>query len=404
MRILILSQFFEPEPVLMNMAFARALQAQGHEVRVLTGFPNYPGGKIYDGYKLKLIQHATIDGIRITRVPLVPDHSRSKSKRIANYVSFAASASIVGTFSGWRPDVMFVYHPPLTVGLAAWVIGLLRGVPFVYNIQDLWPDTLSATGMIGNARVLALIGRAANFVYKRAAVLLPQSPGFAQRLRDGGVPENKIRVVHNWADEQALAGGAPWPRPESLQGKFLVTFAGTMGVGQGLDAVLEAAALLKTSQPNTRLLFIGGGTERLRLEMLARTRDLENVLFLPAVPISEISGVLQAADVLLVHLRDDPLFTITIPSKIQAYLLSGKPIIIGVRGDAAELVAKAHAGIAVPPQDAVALVDAITRMAALSSAERARMGACGKAFYQKELSLTSAVASILPALEQARAN
>lgn len=401
MRILILSQFFEPEPVLMNMEFARALQARGHEVRVLTGFPNYPGGKLYPGYKLKPIQHETIDGIRITRVPLVPDHSRSKFKRIANYVSFAASASFVGTCSGWRPDAMFVYHPPLTVGLAAWVIGLLRGVPFVYNIQDLWPDTLKATGMINSARALGLIGRVAKFVYGRAAVLLPQSPGFAQRLHAVGVPEHKIRTVYNWADEKAFAASAPWQRPESLQGKFLVTFAGTMGAAQGLDDVLEAAALLKTSQPNTRLLFIGGGTEHERLKQRATSRDLTNVIFLPAVPMDAIGGVLQAADVLLVHLRDDPLFAITIPSKTQAYLLAGKPVIIGVWGDAAALVTQANAGLAIPPQDAPALADAIANMAALSSAERASMGARGKAFYQKELSLASAADHIVAALEQA---
>ncbi len=401
MRILILSQFFEPEPVLMNMAFARALQAQGHEVRVLTGFPNYPGGKIYDGFKTRLIHHETIDGIRITRVPLLPDHSRSKLRRIANYVSFAASASIAGTFSGWRPNVMFVYHPPLTVGLAAWVISLLRGVPFVYNIQDLWPDTLKATGMINNDHMLKFIGAIARFVYSRAAVLLPQSPGFANRLREAGVPDHKIRMLYNWADEAVPSPAATWQRPEALQGKFLVTFAGTMGAGQGLDAVLDSAAMLKESQPNTRLLLIGAGTERARLEDMARLRELTNVVFLPAVPLHKIGGVLHASDALLVYLRDDPLFAITIPSKTQAYLLAGKPIIIGVRGDAADLVMNAQAGMAVPPQDAPALVEAITRLAAMSSAEHASMGAAGKVFYQRELSLTRAVNTILDALGQA---
>lgn len=403
MRILILSQFFAPEPVLMNMAFARALQAEGHEVRVLTGLPNYPGGTLYPGYTLKLVQREEIDGVRITRVPLYASHSRSKLGRIANYVSFAASASIAGTFSGWRPDVIYVYHPPLTVGLAAWIIGLLRGVPFVYNIQDLWPDTLKATGMIGNDRVLTCIAHVAKFVYKRAAMLLPQSPGFAQRLRDAGVPDGKIRVLYNWADEAAFAAPSAWQKPEALHGKFVVTFAGTMGAAQGLDAVLDAAALLLQTQPNTRLVFIGGGTEHARLSDLAAARALSNVLFLPAVPMQQIGAVLAAADVLLVHLRDDPLFAITIPSKTQAYLLAGKPIIMGVRGDAAALVEQAQAGMTVPPQDAAALADAITRMAALSSAERASMGARGKAYYQRTLSLAAASRTVLETLKKAAA-
>ena len=383
------------------MGFARALQANGHDVRVLTGFPNYPGGKVYAGYKIKWVQHETIDGIRITRVPLVPDHSRNKIKRIANYVSFAASASIAGTFSRWRPDVMFVYHPPLTVGLAAWIIGLLRGVPFVYNIQDLWPDTLKATGMIGNDRVLKLIGWVAKFVYRRAAMLLPQSPGFAARLRAVGVSDHKIRVVYNWADEAALAASAAWQKPPALDGKFVVTFAGTMGAAQGLDSVLDAAALLQTTQPDTRLLFIGSGTERARLEATAHARGLANMLFLPAVPMQEIGAVLEAADALLVHLRDDVLFTITIPSKTQAYLCSGRPTIMAVRGDAAALVSQADAGVVVPPQNAPALADAIAQLAAMTPAERAAMGARGQAFYQQQLSLGTGVTHILAALEAA---
>jgi glycosyltransferase involved in cell wall biosynthesis len=296
---------------------------------------------------------------------------------------------------------MFVYHPPLTVGLAAWIIGLLRGVPFVYNIQDLWPDTLKATGMIGNDRALALIGRVAKFVYSRAAVLLPQSPGFAARLRAVGVPDYKIKVVYNWADETVLAASTPWARPPALHGKFVVTFAGTMGAAQSLDDVLEAASILKTSQPDICFLFIGGGTERARLEEISHARDLGNVLFLPAVPMHEIGAVLQAADALLVHLRDDPLFSITIPSKTQAYLCAGKPILMAVRGDAAALVTHADAGLVVPPQNAAALAGAITQLAAMSAQQRAEMGARGRAFYQRELSLGTGVRHILAALQSA---
>lgn len=401
MRILILSQFFDPEPTIKNLAFAKALAAAGHEVRVLTGFPNYPGGELYTGYRLKLIQRELVDGIRITRVPLYPSHSGSKFGRVANYLSFAFTASLVGVFAGWRPDVVYTYHPPLTVGLVACLMKWLRGVPFVYDVQDMWPEALSAPGMLTNPQALKAISWVGRHVYKAASLLLPQSPGMAARLREEGASDDKIRVVYNWADEKALGTLQPWTRPPELEGKFVVTFAGTMGGGQGLDAVLEAAALLKVAQPNARLLFIGGGTEKMRLQGLAQARVLDNVVFLPPVPMEQVGSVLQAADVLLVHLRDAPIYRITIPSKTQAYLFMGKPIIIGVAGDAAALVQEADAGIAVPPEDAAALADAVTRMMSLSSAERASMGARGRMFYEWKLSFAVGVRAMLDALEQA---
>jgi colanic acid biosynthesis glycosyl transferase WcaI len=403
-KILILSQFFDPEPALKNIAFAKALAADGHDVRVLTGFPNYPGGKVYGGYRIRWRQREVIDGITITRVPLYPSHSRSRIGRIANYGSFAASASLAALFSRWRPDVVYTYHPPLTVGLAASLISVLRGVPFVYDIQDLWPDTLAATGMIGNPRLLRFIGVLAAAVYRRAGLLMPQSPGFAQRLRAVGVPERKIRVVYNWCDEAALDDAGTWTRPAALAGKFLVTFAGTMGAGQGLDAVLDAAALLQAAQPDVRFLFIGGGIERSRLEGVARARNLTNTLFLPPVPMQQIGAVLQAADALLVHLRDDPLFSITIPSKTQAYLFAGKPIIMAVRGDAAALVRRAEAGIIVPPEDAEAIAAAVISLARTPATERKAMGARGRAFYEAELSFDVGVRAVLSTLKAAAGN
>lgn len=401
MRILILTQFFEPEPVLMNVAFAKALAEGGHEVRVLTGFPNYPGGKVYDGYKIKLRQREVIDGVTVVRVPLYPSHSKSKLGRIANYIGFGAAAAIAGTFSRWRPDAIFVYHPPLTVGIAAAIIGWLRRVPFIYNVQDLWPDTLKATGMIHSDNIIGLVGKVASHVYRRAAMLVPQSPGFTKRLFDRGVPSNKLYTVINWADEQALAQSAAWNRPAALQEKFLVTFAGTMGAAQGLDTVVEAARILQANSPDVRFLMIGGGIEKERLQAIAP----DNMVFLPAVPMQEIGGVLQASDALLVHLRPDPLFAITIPSKTQAYLHAGKPILMGVAGDAAMLVEQAQAGLTFEPGNAAALADAISQLVALTEVERAAMGQRGRSYYDRELAFsvgTRAIRTLLEGLQTAK--
>lgn len=403
MRILILSQFFTPEPTIKNIDFAKQMADAGHDVRVLTGFPNYPGGKVYDGYRVRFVQREVVDGIHITRVPLYCSHDRSRIGRSANYISFAVSSSIAGVFSRWRPDVMYVYHPPLTVGVAAALIGFLRRIPFVYDIQDLWPDTLKATGMISNDRVLSVIGAFARFVYRRASLLLPQSPGFAERLRASGVSSDKIRVVYNWADETSMKGGAvaTWARPADLAGKFLLVFAGTMGMAQKIENVLDAMVLLKERAPQVSLLCIGGGIDVPQLKARAQALGLTNVLFHPPVPMSEIGGVLQSADALLVHLRRDPLFNITIPSKTQAYLLAGKPVIMAVQGDAAALIEEADAGFVVEQEDPSALAEAVTRLASMSPESRDAMGRRGKAFYDTRLSAKVGVNSIVSAMELA---
>ena len=394
MRVLILTQFFEPEPVLMNLDFARALAEDGNEVRVLTGFPNYPGGKVYPGYRIRWWQREEHDGITIIRVPLYASHSTSKLGRIANYVSYGASAAIFGTFMRWRPDAVFVYHPPLTVGIAAAIIKFFRRVPFAYNIQDLWPDTLRATGMINSERVLKLVGTVAKRVYRHATMLVPQSPGFMQRLREAGVPDAKQQLIYNWCDEAALSRAPEWVGPPELDGKFTVTFAGTMGGAQGLHNVLDAAEKLRSSHPHIRFLFIGGGIEKPALEEAARLRSLNNTLFLPAVPMEQVGGVLRASDALLVHLRPDPLFEITIPSKTQAYFYAARPILMAVKGDAAALVERAQAGRVVEPGNADALASAVVALADMPAADRDAIGARGRAFYEQEMSFAVSTAKI----------
>ena len=157
-RVLLMTQWFDPEPTFKGIVFARELVRQGFEVEVITGFPNYPGGKIYPGYKIRLVQKEQIEGVNVTRVPLYPSHDKSKIGRILNYVSFACSLMIYGLFSK-KADVIYAYHPPLTVGIAASIVGFFRRVPVVNDIQDMWPDTLSSTGMISNKRVITLVGK-----------------------------------------------------------------------------------------------------------------------------------------------------------------------------------------------------------------------------------------------------
>ena len=387
-RVLLLTQWFDPEPIFKGLVFARELVKQGFEVEVLTGFPNYPGGKVYPGYKVKWLQREVIDGVHITRVPLYPNHDQSAIMRVLNYASFAASSLFYGMFMARRPDVMYAYHPPLTVGITASLLRLFRRVPVVYDIQDMWPDTLRATGMLNNSKALRLVGLVCNWVYRRVDQIVVLSPGFKRLLLERGVPESKLRVVYNWADEVSL--GAPVGHvAESFpaEGQFTILFAGNMGKAQALDTVLDAAALLQEQCSRVCWVMLGGGVEVERLKAEALRRLLGNVVFLPAVPMAEVGAYLQAADALLVHLRKDPLFEITIPSKTQAYMAVGKPLLMAVDGDAADLVKQSGGGVVAESESAQALAQAARQLANTPPAELAAMGLQAQQHYQQHLSL-----------------
>lgn len=391
MRILILTQWFEPEPTLKGLTFARELRRRGHEVEVVTGFPNYPGGKLYPGYRIRLWQRETIAGVSLLRVPLYPSHDRSALGRVLNYVSFAFSASILGWALSRRPDVLYVYHPPATIGLPAIVGRRLLGVPVVYDVQDLWPDTVVASGMLRNRVAVRVIDSWCRFVYSQADRIVVLSPGFRDALIARGVPATKIDVIYNWSDEAAMDLNQTPAVPTGASGEFTVLFAGTMGTVQALDAVLEAARLCRTTVPQARFVFVGGGVDRDRLERKANEMHLDNVRILPRQPMAAMGSILAAADVLLVHLKDDPLFRMTIPSKTQAYLAAGRPILIGVRGDAADLVSRSGGGILCEPENPSSIAEGVRRLFQAGSLRLAEMGRKGRAFYERELSMRVAI-------------
>jgi len=402
-----LTQWFDPEPTFKGLAFAKALRERGHEVEILTGFPNYPGGKVYPGYRIRPFQREVMEGIPVIRVPLYPSHDTSAIRRVANYATFALSAATIGTAAVKPADVMYVYHPPATVALPAMLIGSIRRIPFVYDIQDLWPDTLGATGMVNNKSLLKMVGRWCRWTYRAAARIVVLSPGFKELLVARGVPGEKIEVIYNWCDERQIP---KTPKNESLakelgfSGRFNVLFAGTMGKAQALEAVLDAAARISGRIPEVQFVFIGGGIEVDRLKRLARGKQLDNVLFLPRRTVSEIGEVLNLADVLLVHLKDDPLFRITIPSKIQAYLAVGRPILAGVRGDAAELVRMAGAGVDFLPENPESLSEAVEKYYRMPRALLDEMGDHGRRYYREKLSLSEGVSRFEEVFQAAVAN
>ena len=388
MKILLLTQWFDPEPTLKGLVFAKELQRQGHEVQVLTGFPNYPVGKIYEGYKLKFKQTEFIDGIEVTRVALYPSHDSSVLKRIFNYISFAFMAALIGIFVTKKADVIYAYHPPLTVGIAAIFIKFFRRTPIVYDIQDMWPDTLKATGMLNNDKLLNIISMVCNQVYKYVDHIVVLSPGFKQLLMNRNVNEDKISVIYNWCDEEALETQTILKEEynQILSDKFNLIFAGNLGKAQGLDTLINVAKVLQNNS-QIQLVFVGDGTERDLLIKKVAELNLENVAFIPRVPMSEVGGILKRADVLIVHLKDDKLFEITIPSKTQAYMAMGKPILMAVKGDASDIVSKAQAGVIAKPEDTESILLAISSLYHLNQPDLLKMGENSKRYYMNEMSL-----------------
>lgn len=398
MRILLLTQLFNPEPnYLTGLTFAKELVRLGHEVEVLTGFPCYPGGEIYDGYKIKLLQRETMEGIIVNRLPMYPSHDGSGFKRMINYGSLAAATAIAGPWIMKRPDVVHVAQGPATLALPAWFFRYLRGVPFVYNIGDLWPDSLALSGMFSSSVGLTLVNRWCSLAYRTASRIIVLSEGFKEELCRRGVPVSKIDVVYNWCEDNYVRHEDVDPRLMDELGfadRFNVVFAGTMGKLQALDAVLDAAAILMGQVPSIQLVFVGDGVELAHLQDKAGQSKLSNVRFVPRQPVSKIGGLLALADALLIHLKDAPLMGITIPQKTQAYMAAGRPIIIGALGESASIVERADAGIACKPEDPASIADAILRLFSMSGTRRNDMGANGRRFFQAEFAIPIGVGRI----------
>jgi len=395
MRILFVAYYFEPEPnFFMGLPFAKALVERGHEVEVLTGFPNYPGGKVYEGYRIKALQRETLDGVPIIRVPLYPSHDRSALRRITSYVSFALSASTIGVAAVKQADVAYICQGPATIGLPGIVLRLLRGVPFVYDVKDFWPDGPMATGMVKHPFWGWAAGKWCQVIYKFAGKVAVCTPGYKQRLMERGVPEEKLEIIYNWCDESQIRPAGKDPQLAKALGmaeRFNVVFAGSIGKPQAMEAVIDAAGILASECPRVQIVLIGTGIEVDSLKQKTTGMGLKNVLFLERQPVSKIGAILSLADVLLVHLMDKPNYRITIPSKTQAYMAVGRPILMGVLGDAADLVTKAKAGLSCEPENPRSIAEAIRKFQAMPQEQLDAMGVNGKRFYGQELSFAIAM-------------
>ena len=385
MKLLFLSMHYKPEPCDSRTSqLAAGMAAAGHEATVVTSFPNYPFGKIYDGYKQKLCKKERIDGVNVVRVPMFPDHSKSKKRRALSYLSFGFSSAFLAALFTRRPDMIWIHHPPLTTGISGYVLAKIKRVPFVYEIHDLWPHTLMSTGMVREGRVTKTIKKVCDFLHRRAAAIVVTSVGMKEELIKDGIAADKIHVFHQWAasENQQTSREPEVAEKHDLNGKFNVLFTGNIGVAQGLDTVLDAAKLL-ANEPNLQITLVGSGVEAVRLQERASTEEITNVKFVGQVTHAKVQQLLPWADGLLVHLTNDPLFAITIPSKTQTYLAAGRPILCGVNGDTAKLVADSYGGPCFASQDPQAMANAILELKGMTAGAREQLGLNARHGYMK---------------------
>jgi glycosyltransferase involved in cell wall biosynthesis len=391
-KVLLVSQYFWPETFGIN-ALVRSLSERGVQVTVLTGKPNYPEGRVFNGYTANGVHREYHMGIEVIRLPLFPRGSHSGLRLALNYLSFMAAGAFVAPWllRGRVFDVVFVYAPsPLLQALPAVWLARLKRAPLAVWVQDLWPESLSATGFIRNPTVLNQVARVVRYIYRHTDRILVPSEAFRTPIETLIGNRAEIRYYPNaWVDEPVE--GEANARVDTLAGElasaFSVVFAGNLGTAQALDTVVTAAALLQQEGSEARIFLIGSGSQSDWLKSEIDRLNLRNVSLPGRFPPAAMPQLYAAAGALLVSLRDEPIFALTIPSKVQGYLAAGRPIVASLNGEGARVVDEAKAGFSCRAGDARGLADAIQAMSRLSHSDRADMGDNARRYAREHFSL-----------------
>lgn len=401
MRILIVTQYFWPESFRIN-DLVKSLAEKGVDVDVLTGQPNYPEGKTFSGYRAWSCQKQERDGVRIFRLPLMPRGERSAWRLIGNYLSFVVSGVTLAPWllKGRSYDAVFVYGTsPILQAIPAIFISWLKDCPTVLWVQDLWPESLEATGYIQNRWILKRVEKVVRFIYHHVDFLLVQSQAFEGLVRELA-PGKQIRYYPN--SVEAMFCEPPevvLPEIRALDAGFSVVFAGNVGAAQAVEVIVEAATLLK-NHADIRFVVFGNGSRWQWMCDESKVRGLNNIYFPGRFPIETMPGSMAKASALLVTLTDKPIFAATVPNKIQAYMAAGRPILACLNGEGARLVSEANAGLAVPAEDARALADAVIKLYEMKPEERAQLGKNGREYYKNNFDHEKLVDQLIEQLKE----
>jgi glycosyltransferase involved in cell wall biosynthesis len=379
MRLLVVSQYFWPENFRINDLVAELVR-RGHQVTVLTGVPNYPEGKVFQQYRDDPGRYAHYEGAEVVRVPLMP-RGQGGLRLMLNYLSFALSASAVGLWKlrGRQFDAIFAYEPsPITVGLPAAVMRAVKRAPLAFWVLDLWPETLQAIGVVRSPLLLRAVGQLVAFIYKRCDLILAQSKSFIPQIKKYAGEARRVEYFPSWA-EAVFDQKETVPASEisSRAGSFNVMFAGNIGDAQDFPAILAAAESLKSHAP-IRWLIVGDGRMAGWVAGEIKRRQLQDcVLMVGRYPLERMPSFFKHANALLVSLKDEPIFSMTIPGKLQSYLAAGIPVVAMLNGEGADLVVRSRAGVACAAGDSVGLAAAVLALSQMGEAERAMMGQNG---------------------------
>ncbi|MDQ1331100.1 MAG: hypothetical protein QG578_1366 [Thermodesulfobacteriota bacterium] len=386
MNILIVTQYFWPENFRIN-DLATGLHERGHNISVLTGIPNYPEGRFFEGYGFFGNRTENYNGISIVRAPLTPRGNGTGFKLAVNYLSFALSASICGPFLCKGDfDIIFVYEPsPVTVGIPAIVLKKIKSSPVIFWMQDLWPESLTAAGAVKSKIVLKLFEFLVRMIYMGCDSILAQSRAFIPNILRLAGDSKQVLYYPNSAEEfyQPVNVCAEAPERVAMPEGFRVTFAGNIGAAQDFETIITAAELIK-EQKNIKWVIIGEGRMLPWVKDQVNKRGLNNTVYLMGrYPAEMMPRFFALSDALLVSLKNEPIFSLTIPAKIQSYLACAKPIIAALDGEGAEVVEESGAGLACPAENPDALAKTVLKMYGMPEKDRQLMGMNGRIYFEK---------------------
>jgi glycosyltransferase involved in cell wall biosynthesis len=404
MKILIFTQYFWPETFGIN-ALAKKVRDRGVEVTVMTGKPNYPEGNVFAGHSSWGTARESYDGIEVLRLPIFPRGRQSSLRLLMNYLSFIVAGTIIGPWMLRHRsfDAVFVYAPsPLLQALPAIWVARLKGAPLALWVQDLWPESLSATGFIKNQRVLDLVAHVVRFIYRHTDRVLVPSEAFRAPILALTKGAANIHYYPNaWVEEPVSATPVDVEAlANDIASGFSVVFAGNLGAAQSLDTILDAAEWLQTAGSQARFFLIGSGSLSLWLNDEIQRRNLRNVVLPGRFAPAAMSRLYEAASALLVSLRDEPIFAYTIPSKVQGYLAAGRPVIASLNGEGARVVTEIGAGIACAAGDAQALAEAVQHLAGMDHHSRTEMGENARRYALAHFSLDRLASDLVGQFEE----
>lgn len=392
MKVLLVTQYFYPENFKSN-DIAFELTKRGHEVTVLTGLPNYPEGKIHENYGFFKRTKENYLGVNVIRTWLVPRGKGGGIRLFLNYFSWAFFASIKALFLSFQKkfDIILVHEPsPITQGFPAIVVKKIQKIPIHFWVLDLWPESLTSAGGVKNKYVLSVFKNMVKYIYNNSDKILISSKGFKESILAKGDYKEKLVYFPNWAEDSILKGTSDYSIPNLPKG-FKIIFAGNIGVAQDVDSIIKAALILK-EKIDIHFVFIGDGRSKIQLENFVQENNLtQTVHFLGRFPIDAMKTFFNKADALLVSLKDELIFNVTVPAKLQAYLCTQKPILGMLNGEGAAIIDDANCGLSVNAGDSLGLAEKIFKLYEMSIEERNTLGENGFKYFEENFTMSKCI-------------